>query len=161
MMPAPYSADLRWRVIWFVILSRGQLAVRKAVSVGSLSKHEVDGSENVIWKCRVFVIIFQLFKAFPIFKVIMPEKCPLTILELNWNQRLGQDKIEHLSSYAHVVYTTAKEVISRHRKNENVFKISKDEICTRKACKNTVFHCQISKFLGFVLPSSSWLLKAP
>ena len=32
-MPAPYSADPRWRVIWFVMLSRGQLAVRKAVSV--------------------------------------------------------------------------------------------------------------------------------
>ena len=48
MMPAPYSADLRWRVIWFATLSRGQLAVRKAVSVGSLTKHDVDGSENVI-----------------------------------------------------------------------------------------------------------------
>ena len=42
---------------------------------------------------RVSAIIFQLFK------VIMPEKCALlTILELNWNQRLGQDKIEHLST---------------------------------------------------------------
>ena len=29
-------------------------------------------------------------------------------------------KIEHLSSYAHVVHTTAKRVISRCRKNENV-----------------------------------------
>ena len=48
MMPAPYSADLRWRVIWFVMISRGELAVRKAVSVGSLRKHDVDGSENVI-----------------------------------------------------------------------------------------------------------------
>ena len=35
-MPAPYIADLRWRVIWFAMLSRGQLVVRKAVSVGSL-----------------------------------------------------------------------------------------------------------------------------
>ena len=50
MMPAPYSADLRWQVIWFVMLSRGQLAVCKAVSVASLSKHDVDGSENVIRK---------------------------------------------------------------------------------------------------------------
>ena len=48
MMPAPYSADLRWRVRWFVMLSRSQLVVRKAVSVGSLTKHDVDGSENVI-----------------------------------------------------------------------------------------------------------------
>ena len=102
---------------------------------------------------RVSAIIFQLFK------VIMPEKCALTILELNWNQRLGQDKIEHLSSYAHVVHTTAKQVISRRRKNENFCKMSKNEKCTCKACRNTVFHCQICKFEGFLLPSSSWLLK--
>ena len=64
----------------------------------------------------------------------------------------------HLSSYAHVVHTTPKRVISRHRKKENVFKMSKDEKCTCKACKNIVFHCQICKFVGVLLPSSSWLL---
>ena len=86
----------------------------------------------------------------------MHEKCALlTILELNWNQRLGQDKIEHLSAQLQ------KKVISRLRKNENVFKMSKDEKCTCKACKNTVFHCQICKFLEFLLLSSSWLLKLP
>ena len=68
---------------------------------------------------------------------------------------------EHLSSYADVVHTTTKQVISRRRKNENVFKMSIDEICTCKACKNTVFHCQICNFVGFLLPSSSWLLKLP
>ena len=92
---------------------------------------------------------------FQLFKVIMPEKCALTILELNRNQRFVQDKIEHLSSYAHVVHTTAKKVISRHRKNEDVFKMSKDEKCTCKACKNTVFHCQICKSVVFLFPS--WL----
>ena len=70
-----------------------------------------------------------------------------------------EDKIEHLSSYAQVVHTPAKQVISRRRKNENVFKMSKDEKCTCKACKNTVLHCQICKFVRFLLPSSSWLLK--
>ena len=97
---------------------------------------------------RVSAIILQLFK------VIMPEKCASTIQGLNWNLRSGQDKIEHLSSYAHVVDTTAKQVISRHRKNESVFNMSKDEKCTCKACKNTVFHCQICKFVGISLPSS-------
>ena len=72
-----------------------------------------------------------------------------------------EDKFEHLSSYAHVVHTPAKRVISRRRKNENVYKMSKIEKCTCKACKNTVFHCQICKFVGFLLPSSSWLLKLP
>ena len=58
-----------------------------------------------------------------------------------------EDKIEHLSSYAQVVHTTAKQVISRREKNENVYKMSKNEKCT---CKNTVFHCQLCKFVGFV-----------
>ena len=79
----------------------------------------------------------------------MPEKSALSILELDWNQRLGQDKIEHLISYAHIVHRTAKRVISRHRKNENVFKMSKDEKCTCKACINTVFHCHICNSVGF------------
>ena len=139
MMPAPYSADLRWRVIWFVMLSRGQLAVRKAISVESLSKHDVDGSEIVIWKCH-----FALLQSFNYSKSLCLK---------NRNERLGQDKIEHLSSYAHVVHTTAKKVISRHRKNEDVFKMSKEEKCTCKACKNSVFHCQICKSVGFLLPS--------
>ena len=79
---------------------------------------------------RVSAITFQLFK------LIMLEKCVLIILELNWNQRLGQeDKIEHLSSYAHVVHTTAKQVISCRRKNENVCKMSKNGKCTCKACE--------------------------
>ena len=54
-----------------------------------------------------------------------------------------EDKIEHMSSYAHVVHTTAKQVISRRRKNENVYEISKTEKCTRKACKSTVFRANL------------------
>ena len=60
-----------------------------------------------------------------------------------------EDKIEHVSLYAHVVHTTAKQVISHRRKNENVFKMSKNEKCRCKAYKTTVFHCQICKFVGF------------
>ena len=93
----------------------------------------------------------------------MLEKCVLTVLELNWNKRLGhkKTKLNICHHYADVVHTNAKQVISRRRKNENVFKMSKDEKCTCKACKNTVFHCQICKFVGFLLSSSSWLLKLP
>ena len=81
MMPAPYSADLRWRVIWFFILSRGQLAVCEAVTVGSLRKHDVDWSENVVWNCHFpdifwnscvnssmsngIVVVWSLFTATP------------------------------------------------------------------------------------------------
>ena len=102
-------------------------------------------------------IIFQLFK------IITLENCVLTILELNWNQRLGhkKTKLNILLSYAHVVHTTSKLVILRRRKNENVLKKAKNKTCSCKACKNTIFHCQICKFVGFLLPSSSWLLKFP
>ena len=123
--------------------------------VGSLSKLDVHGSENVIWKCRFAF----LQSPFNYSKSLCLKKCALTILELNWNQRLRQDKIEHSSSYAHVVHITAKQVISRHRKNENVFKMSEDENYTCKVCKNTVCHCQICKFVGVLLPSSCSLVK--
>jgi len=66
-----------------------------------------------------------------------------------------------LSSCAHVFHSTAKLVISRRRKNENVNKMSKIEKCMCKACKNAIFHCQICKLVGFLLPLSSWLLKLP
>ena len=148
MMPAPHSADLRWRVIWFVMLRRGQLAVRKAVSVGNFKQ---TGR-------RVSAIIFQLFKVFQLFSHYA-WKMPFNYPGIKLKPALGQDKVEHLSSYAHVVHTTAKKVISRHRKNENVFKMSKDGKCTCKVCKSTGFHCEICKLVGFVLPSSSWLLK--
>ena len=106
---------------------------------------------------RVSAIIFQLVK------LIMLEKMCSNYPGIKLEPALGtwEDKIEHLSSYADVVHTTAKQVISRRRKNENVYKMSKNEKCTCKACKNTVFHCQICKFVGFSFPLSSWLLKLP
>ena len=89
----------------------------------------------------------------------MLEKCVLTILELNLNQRLGHNKTK--LNICHHMLTSSTQLQSR-RKNENVYKMSKNEKCTCKACKNTVFHCQICKFVGFLLPpSSSWLRKLP
>ena len=49
-------------------------------------------------------------------------------------------------------------VVERTRTSQYM---SEDIKCTCKACKITVFHCQICKFAGFLLPSSSWLLKLP
>ena len=86
----------------------------------------------------------------------MLEKCFLTVLELNWNQRLGHKKTK--IKICHHMFTSSTQLQNR---TENVFKMSKDDVCTCKACKNTVFHCQICKFVGFLLPSSPWLLKLP
>ena len=102
-------------------------------------------------------MISQLFQA------IMLAKCVLSILELNWNQRFRDTKAK-LKIYRQVLTSSTelkKHVISRRRKNENVFKMSKNEKCTCKACKTTVFDCQICKFVTFLLLSSPWLLKLP
>jgi len=61
-----------------------------------------------------------------------------------------EDKIEHLSTYAHVVHTTAKHVISRRRKNGNVFKMSKGEKCTRaRRAKILFFIVKYANLWGF------------
>ena len=91
----------------------------------------------------------------------MLEKCVLTILKLNWNQRLGHKRTKLNICHHMLASSTQRQNRSFRRKNKNVFKMSKDEKCTCKSCKNTVFYCQICKFVGFLLPSSLWLLKLP
>ena len=93
----------------------------------------------------------------------MLEKCVLTILELNWNQRLGHKKAKlnichHMLTSSTQLQNRSFHVVERTRTSTKCQKIEK---CTCKACKNTVFHCQICKFVGSLLPSSSWLLKLP
>ena len=91
----------------------------------------------------------------------MLEKCVLTILELNWNQRLGHRKTKlnichHMLTSSTQLQNRSFHVVERTRMST---KCEKNEKCTCKACKNTVFHCQLCKFVGFLLPLSSWLLK--
>ena len=104
---------------------------------------------------RVSAIIFQLFK------LIMLEKCALTILELNWNQRLGHKKTK--LNICHHTLTSSTELQNRSfhvvERTRTSSKCPKNEKCTCKACKNTVFDCQICKFVGVLLPSSPRLLK--
>ena len=92
----------------------------------------------------------------------MLEKCVLTILELNWNQRLRQKKTKlnichHMRTSSTQLQNRSFHVVERTRTST---KCQKNEKCTCKACKNTVFHCQICKFVGSLLASSSWLLRA-
>ena len=93
---------------------------------------------------RVSAIIFQLLK------VIMPEKCALlTILELNWNQRVGQDKIEHLSAQ---LQKRSFHVIERTRTSSK---------CQKMKNARAKILCFIVKFVEFLLLSSSLLFKLP
>ena len=92
-----------------------------------------------------------------LFQLIILAKCVVCILELNWDQRFWAKETKlnichHILTY--VVHTTAKQVISRHGKNENAYEMSKNEKCT---CKSTVFHCKLCKWVT----SSLWLLELP
>ena len=106
-------------------------------------------------KLCVSAVIFQLFK------IIRLENYVLTILELNWNQRLGHKKTKlnichHMPTSSTQLQNWSFHVVERTRTST---KCEKNEICTCNACKNTIFHCQICKFVGFLLLSSSWLLR--
>ena len=93
----------------------------------------------------------------------MLEKCVLPVLELNSNQRLGHKKTKlnschHMLALSTQLQNRSFDVVERTRTSP---KCQKNEKCTCKACKNTVFLGQICKFVRFLLPSSSWLLKLP
>ena len=92
-----YEFDLFWPLI---------------VSVGSLSKYDVEDSENVIWKWN-----FAFLQSFRNYSKSLH-------LQLSWND-IGTSASEirwRDLTFAQVVHTTAKEVISRLRKNENVYR---------------------------------------
>ena len=92
----------------------------------------------------------------------MFEKCVLTILEFNWNQRLGHKKTKlnichHMLTLSTQLQNRSFDVVERTRTSSKCQKMKN----ARAVCKNPVFHRQICKFVGFLLPSSSWLLKLP
>ena len=93
----------------------------------------------------------------------MLEKCVLTILDLNWNQRLGHKRTK-LNIFHHMLTSSTQlqnrsfHVVQRTRTSS---KCQKMKNARAKRAKNAVFHCQICNFVRFLLPSSSWLLKLP
>ena len=100
---------------------------------------------------RVSAIIFQLFK------VIMFEKCVLTILELNWNQRLGHKKrkwniCHHMLTSSKQLQNRSFHVVERTRTSSKCQKLKNARAKRAKILSNM----QICRVL---LPSSSWLLK--
>jgi len=92
----------------------------------------------------------------------MLKKCVLTILKLNWNQRLGQrtklNICNHMLTSSTQLQNRSFPVVERTRTSSKCQKVRN---ARAKRAKNTVFHCQMCKFMGFLLPSSSWLLKLP
>ena len=104
---------------------------------------------------RISAIIFQLFK------VIILEKCVLTILELNWNQRLGHKKTK--LNICHRMLTSSAQlqnssfhVVERTRTSS---KCQKMKNARAKRAKILFFIVKYANL--FLLPSSSWFLKLP
>ena len=84
-------------------------------TIGSLSKDDVDGSENVSWKCNfTFLQLFLNYsKSLRLQIVLYPG--------IKFEQALQRwDKIETFVIICSRGPHNAKQVISRHGKNENV-----------------------------------------
>ena len=79
-------------------------------------------------------------------------KYVLCILELYRYQRFGEEKtIENLSSSAHVIHITAKQITSRRRLDESGCEMYKTTKSLVQNCKTTVFfYYQICKFITFL-----------
>ena len=61
-----------------------------------------------------------------------------------------EDKIEHLSSYAHVVHSTAKQAILGRRKNDNVLKnVKRLEMHVQRAQKYCFSFVKYPNLSGF------------
>ena len=112
------------------------------------------GERHLKMWLRVSAIIFQLFK------LIMLEKWVLTILELNWNKRLGHEKTKLNICHHTLTSSTHLQNCSFHvvERTRTSTKCQKMKNARAKRAKILFF---IVKFVGFLLPSSSWLLKLP
>ena len=86
----------------------------------------------------------------------MLEKCVPTIPELNWSHRLGHKKTK--LNICHHMRTSSTQ---QQNRSFHVVERTRTSSKCQKMTKSTVFQCQICKFVGFLLPSSSWLLKLP
>ena len=90
----------------------------------------------------------------------MLEKCVLPILELNWNQRLGHKKSKinichHMLTSPTQLQNRSFHVVERTRTS------SKCQKMKNARAKRAKILFSIVKFVGFLLPSSSWLLELP
>ena len=95
----------------------------------------------------------------------MLEKCVLTVLELNCNQRLGH-RWTKLNICHHMLTSSTQlqteRFISCRRKNENVCEMSEKEKCTCKACKNCLsFVVKYANMWGFCCRRRRGFLNSP
>ena len=93
----------------------------------------------------------------------MLEKCVQTVLELNWNQRLGHKKTklnicDHMLTSSAQLQNRSFHVVERTRTSSKCQKMKK---ARAKRAKILFFIVKYANLWGFLLPSLSWLLKLP
>ena len=94
---------LNWVKLWFFSLLTRELRRRKSHTRELKQTRRRRKRERHLKMWLLFsAIIFQLFK------LTMLEKCVLTILELNWNQRLGRKKTK-LSICVHMLTSSTQQ----------------------------------------------------
>ena len=115
--------------------------------IGSLSKHDVDRSENVIRKCHVAFL--QSF--FNYSKSLCLKKCLLTVLELIWNQRLRHKKTKlnichHMLTSSTQLQNRTFHVVERTRTSTKCKKMK--NACAKRA-KILFFIVKYANLWGF------------
>ena len=148
---SPVSAILLIPFLCFTMYTKKSSAYSRRIGwalwekAGSLSKHDDDGSENVIWKCN-----FAFLQSFFDYSVIMFEKCVLTILELNWNQRLGHKTklniCHHMLTSSKQLQNRSFHVIERTRTSS---KCQKLKTARAKRAKILFFIVKYANLFGF------------
>ena len=127
--------------------------------LGSLSKHNVNNSKNVIWKCN-FAFYFSITQGHYACKLC--SHYPGIKLEPVFQIYIRRQHWTFVIICSHKLSTQLQnnsfDIVERTRTSAKMFK---NEKCSCKACETIVFHCQICKFVTFSLPMSSWLLKLP
>ena len=91
------------------------------------------------------------------------KKCVLTILELNWNQLWGHKRAKlnichHMLTSSTQLQNSAFHVVERTRRSS---KCQKMKNTRAKRAKILIFIVKCANLWGFLLPSSSWLLRLP
>ena len=93
----------------------------------------------------------------------MLKKCVLTVLELNWNERLGHKKTKlnvcyHILTSSTQLQNRSFHVVERMRTSS---KYQKMKNARAKRAKILFFIVKYANLWGCLLPSPSWLLKLP
>ena len=122
----------------FLGWSGKSVALRRESSLGSLSKQDVDYSEDITWKCN-----FAFLQLFLNYSVITLAKCVLTILELNWNQRFRGKKTK-LNICRHML-TLSTQLLKRS------FRVEERTRTSAKCQKMKYARAKRAKLLFFIV----------